>query len=106
MSYLDGLGIKLEALFLVGKEFLHILALVSLELDHLSHLSVDDNGTIASCIKLVAVLRPSLGGRQHTELLLDDLEDLLLVELLWQTLDGSQSLATIALWNHVRGLST
>lgn len=44
---LDGLGIKLEALFLVGKEFLHILALVSLELNHLSHLSVNDDGAIA-----------------------------------------------------------
>jgi hypothetical protein len=33
-----------------------------------------------------------------TELLLDDLEDLLLVELLWQTLNSRQSLTTISLW--------
>ena len=32
-----------------------------------------------------------------TELLLDDFENLLLVELLWQTLDSRQSLTTIAL---------
>lgn len=34
---------------------------------------------------------------QHTKLLLDDLEDLLLVKLLRQTLHGGQSLSTIAL---------
>ncbi len=32
-----------------------------------------------------------------TEFLLDDLEDLLLIELLWQTLDSRQSLTTISL---------
>jgi hypothetical protein len=47
--YLDGLGIKFEALFLVGEKLLNILALISLELNHLSHLSVDDDGAIASC---------------------------------------------------------
>jgi hypothetical protein len=49
-SYLDGLGIKFEALFLVGEKLLNILALISLELNHLSHLSIDDNGAIASCV--------------------------------------------------------
>jgi hypothetical protein len=34
---------------------------------------------------------------QHTKLLLDDLENLLLVELLRKTLDGCQSLTTISL---------
>ena len=48
-SCLDGLGIKLETLFLVGEELLNIFALISLELNHLSHLSVDDDGAIASC---------------------------------------------------------
>lgn len=33
-----------------------------------------------------------------TELFLDDLEDLLLIEFLWQALDSCQSLTTIALW--------
>ena len=33
----------------------------------------------------------------HTELLLDNLENLLLVEFLRETLDSGQSLATIAL---------
>lgn len=45
---LDGLGIKLKALLLVGQELLNILTLISLELDHLSHLGVIDDGAIAS----------------------------------------------------------
>ena len=48
LAYLDGLDIKLQPFLLVGEEFLHILALVSLELDHLSHLIVRDDGAIAS----------------------------------------------------------
>lgn len=76
---LDGLGIQLEALLLVDKEFLHILALVSLQLNHLSHLGVDDDCSIAG------------------KLLLDHLEDLLLVELLGQSLDCGQGLASIPL---------
>jgi len=78
---LNGLGIKLQTLLLVGEELLDILALISLELNHLSHLSIDDNGAIAS------------------ELLFDDLEDLLLIEFLRKTLDSGQSLTTIALLN-------
>lgn len=35
--------------------------------------------------------------QQHTELLLDDLQDLLLIELLGETLDSGQGLSTIAL---------
>jgi len=76
---LDGLGIKLETLLLVHQELLDILALISLELNHLAHLSVVDNGAIAS------------------EFLLDDLEDLLLVELFRKALDCGQRLTTIAL---------
>ena len=76
---LYSLDIKTEAILLVGEEILNILALVALELDHLSHLGVGDNSAIAS------------------ELLLDHFEDLLLVELLGETLDSSQGLATIAL---------
>jgi hypothetical protein len=45
---LDGLGIKLEALLLVGQELLDILTLISLELNHLTHLGVVDDGAIAS----------------------------------------------------------
>ena len=75
---LDGLGIKLEAFLLVHEELLDILALVALELDHLAHLAVGDDGAIAG------------------ELLLDHLEDLLLVELLRETLDRGQRLTTIA----------
>lgn len=61
---LNSLDIKTEAVFLVGQEILDIFALVALELDHLSHLGVGDDGAIAG------------------ELLLDHFEDLLLVELL------------------------
>ena len=75
---LDGLGIQLEALLLVDEEFLHVLALVALQLDHLAHLRVVDDGAIAR------------------ELLLDHLEDLLLVELLRQALHRRQGLAAIA----------
>ena len=58
-----------------------IFALIPLELDHLAHFAVVDDGAIAG------------------EFLLDDLEDLLLVELFGQALDRGQSLTTIALLN-------
>lgn len=79
ISHLDGLGIKLQALLLVGQELLDILALITLELDDFTHLRVNYNGAIAG------------------KLLLDDLEDLLLVKLLRQSLDSGQRLASIAL---------
>lgn len=44
---LDGLDIQLKTFLLVGQKFLNILALVSLELNHLAHLSVADDGAIA-----------------------------------------------------------
>lgn len=65
---LDSLAIKTEALLLVRQEVLDILALVALELDHLAHLRVCDDGAIAG------------------ELLLDHFEDLLLVEFLGEAL--------------------
>ncbi len=46
--------------------------------------------------ELVAV-NEGRGNMPPTEFLLDDLEDLLLIELLWQTLDSRQSLTTISL---------
>ena len=76
---LDGLGIQLQPFLLIDEELLHIFALVALELNHLAHLRVVDDGAIAG------------------ELLLDHLQDLLLVEFLRQALDGRQCLATIAL---------
>jgi hypothetical protein len=75
---LDGLRIQLQTLLLIDQELLYILALVALELDHLAHLRVVDDGAIAG------------------ELLLDHLEDLLLVELLREPLHRRQCLATIA----------
>ena len=56
---LDGLGIKFQALFLVYQEFLHILALISLELNHLAHLGVVDDGAIAGY--LVSLLSTNNG---------------------------------------------
>jgi hypothetical protein len=61
---LNGLTVKTKTLRFIGKKFLHVLALIPLELDHLAHLGVDDDGAIAS------------------KLLLNDLEDLFLVKLL------------------------
>jgi hypothetical protein len=75
---LYGLCIKFEAIF-GNQELLNILTLISLQLNHLSHLTVVDDCAIAS------------------KLLLDHLQDLLLVKLLGQALDCGQSLATIAL---------
>ena len=45
----------------------------------------------------LAAVNDGKGNLPPTEFLLDDLEDLLLIELLWQTLDSRQSLTTIAL---------
>lgn len=75
---LDGLGIELQAV-LIDEELLNVFTLITLELNHLSHLSIDDNGAIAG------------------EFLLDDLENFLLIESLWEALDSGQSLPTIAL---------
>jgi len=78
---LDGLGVQAEAFLLVTQKFLNVFALIALELNHLAHLSIRDDGAIAS------------------KFLLDDLQNLLLVKLLRETLDRSQSLTTIALLN-------
>ena len=45
--YFDGLCIKLEPI-LVDQELLDVLALISLELNHLAHLTVVHDGAIAS----------------------------------------------------------
>lgn len=78
---LYGLGIEFEPFFLVDQEFLDIFALIPLELDHLAHLSIVDDGAIAG------------------KFLLDDLENLLLIEFLREALNRGQSLTTIALLN-------
>lgn len=77
--HLHGRGLETQTFLLVREELLNILALIALELDDLTHLGVAHDGAIAS------------------ELLLDHLEDLLLVELLGETLDSRQGLATVAL---------
>jgi hypothetical protein len=46
--YFDGLCIKLKPI-LVDQELLDVLALISLELNHLAHLTVVHDGAIASC---------------------------------------------------------
>lgn len=67
---------------------MNILALITLELNHLAHLCVDDDSAIAS------------------ELLLDDLENFLLIEFLGQALDRGQRLTTIALCGRSASVST
>ena len=46
---LDRLTVKAKALLLVDEELLNVLSLVSLKLNHLAHLGVIDNGSIAGC---------------------------------------------------------
>lgn len=48
VPYLDSLGIKRQAFFLVDQKFLNVFALIPLELNHLTHLSVVDDSAIAS----------------------------------------------------------
>jgi hypothetical protein len=56
-SYFYSLGIQFQPLFLVRKEFLYILALISLKLNHLTHLGVVHDGAIASCHIPVSLCR-------------------------------------------------
>ena len=77
-AHLDGFDVQLEAVF-SDQEFLNIFSLITLELNDLSHLTIGYDGTIAG------------------ELLLDHLEDLLLIELLGESLNRGQSLTTISL---------
>ena len=99
MTNLDGLGIELEAFLLIDQEFLNIFALIALKLDHLPHLAIVDDGAIASLTKQESARRmEAKQSTRRTKFLLDDLENLLLVEFLWKTLDCGQSLATIAFW--------
>lgn len=76
---LDGLGVDLQASSLVGQEIADDIALVALQLDHLSGLLIADDGAVAG------------------ELLLDHLKDLLEVEFGRDSFDGGQCLAAIAL---------
>lgn len=46
--YLDGFGIKFQPLLFVDQEFLNVFALITLKLNHLAHLSIIDDGAIAS----------------------------------------------------------
>jgi hypothetical protein len=107
-NHLNGLGIKFQTLFLVGEELLDILALISLKLNHLSHLSINDDGAIASyCWSVANTDERGRGAKtwtKRTELLLNDLENFLLVEFLGKTLDSRQSLTTIALYD-INGVS-
>jgi hypothetical protein len=81
--YLNDLGIQFQPLLLVGEKFLHILALVPLKLDHLPHLTVVHDGAIASYQISISLGSASLAVLEMlTELLLNDLEDLLLVKFL------------------------
>jgi len=76
---LDGLSIDFQSFFLVYKKFFDNVSLVSLKLNHVASLFIVDNGTIAS------------------ELLLDNLENLLEIELVRNSLNCRQGLTTISL---------
>jgi hypothetical protein len=75
----DSLGIKTQALRGVDHKVPNVLSLVSLKLNDLTHLGVVHDSAIAG------------------KLLLDHLENLFLVKLLRETLDGSQGLSSISL---------
>jgi hypothetical protein len=99
VSYFDRLHVQFKAIF-CDQEFLDIFALIALELNHLAHLTIGDDGAIAGCSeKSVCVILTikMMCYLSLTELLLDDLEDLLLIEFLREALDSSQSLTTISL---------
>jgi hypothetical protein len=53
-AHLDGLCIKLEPI-LIDQELLDVLALISLQLNHLAHLTVVDDRAIASYHRLALV---------------------------------------------------
>jgi hypothetical protein len=55
----DGLGVETETFLLVGEEFLHVLSLVSLKLNDLTHLSIGHYGAIAGC-------RPACVSKQRS----------------------------------------
>ena len=76
---LDSLGVETKALLLIHEKFLNVLSLVSLELNDLTHFGIVHDSTIAG------------------KLLFDNLEDLLLVKFLRETLDGGQGLTSISL---------
>ena len=49
LVYLYSLRVELKPFLLVDQEFLDVLALITLKLDHLAHLSIVDDGAIARC---------------------------------------------------------
>lgn len=69
----DGLVIETESVVLVGKELLDLVALITLELDHLSHslgIGVVNDGAIASCDggenKLACLIHRTYGGKDKS----------------------------------------
>lgn len=81
---LDSLLIEAKTLFLVSQEFLDLVSLIALQLDHLAH-----------SLGLGSRNDRSIAG----EFLLDDLKDFLVVKLGRNTLDCGQGLASISLLN-------
>jgi hypothetical protein len=58
-TYFDGVDLQTKSI-VGGQEFLYIFALITLKLNHLAHLSIVDNGAIASCSELLVADRPRL----------------------------------------------
>lgn len=100
-AYLDVLLVEGEAGFLVDEEVSDLDTVVALQLDHLAHtlgLGVTDDGAIAGCETVSACLTlQAPSACQHTELLLNDLENLLVIELRRNALHRGQGLTSITL---------
>jgi hypothetical protein len=95
-TYFNGGTFQTKTIF-GCQELLYIFALITLKLNHLTHLRTVDDGAIAGFGDLVSKGRDGGEMSKHTELLLDDLEDLLLVEFLGYSLNSCQGLTTISL---------
>ena len=105
ITYFDGFCIKLQAFLFIDKKLLDVFTLIALKLDHLSHFSIVDDGAIA-CYHPATMYQRRLRFRACatrdevglTKLLLDDLENLLLIEFLWKSLNRSQGLTAISFY--------
>ena len=64
-TYLDRLQVEFEAVF-GNQELLNIFALITLELNHLAHLTVRDNGAITGWRLLTAALQGCIGFSYRT----------------------------------------
>jgi hypothetical protein len=72
--------------------------MIPLELDHLAHVLVLDDGAIASCFPHVSTRYVRETERVYTIFLLESLKESFGIVVLGQALNSRQRLATVALW--------